>query len=75
MNDYRCRRVARYALTAHAQDRERPDWGCSSELIVILDDVNDNAPKFSAELYSVTLPEDAELATLVAKVVLVCDHG
>ncbi|KAJ0179077.1 hypothetical protein K1T71_004789 [Dendrolimus kikuchii] len=59
---------AEYRLRAHAQDRERADWECSSELHVALDDVNDNAPRFAAALYSVTLPEDAEPGTLVAKV-------
>lgn len=59
---------AAYRLRAHAQDRERADWECSSELLVTLDDVNDNAPRFSANTYSVTLPEDADLGTLVAKV-------
>ncbi|PZC80059.1 hypothetical protein B5X24_HaOG215400 [Helicoverpa armigera] len=61
-------RRAEYRLRAHAQDRERADWECSSELRVALADVNDNAPAFSAPLYSVTLPEDADLGTLVAKV-------
>lgn len=60
--------VPRYALRAHAQDRARADWECASELEVALDDVNDNAPRFSADTYSVTLPEDADLGTLVAKV-------
>lgn len=60
--------LATYRLRAHAQDRERPDWECSSELLVTLDDVNDNAPRFSAQTYSVTLPEDADIGTLVAKV-------
>lgn len=60
-----------YRLTAHAQDRERSEWACSSEIEVTLDDINDNAPRFSAPLYSVTLPEDAELGTLVAKVLFV----
>lgn len=55
-------------MTAHAQDRDRSEWACSSELEVSIDDVNDNAPRFSASVYSVTLPEDAELGTLVAKV-------
>ncbi|XP_041973434.1 fat-like cadherin-related tumor suppressor homolog [Aricia agestis] len=59
---------ARYTLRAHAADRERPDWGCSAELHIDLDDVNDNAPAFTAPLYSVTLPEDAPLGSLVAKV-------
>ncbi|XP_064074743.1 fat-like cadherin-related tumor suppressor homolog [Vanessa tameamea] len=60
--------LAFYRLTAHAQDRERSEWACSSELEVYIDDINDNAPRFSASIYSVTLPEDAELGTLVAKV-------
>ncbi|CAK1553844.1 unnamed protein product [Leptosia nina] len=60
--------VPRYRLIAHAQDRDRTSWGCSSELNVVLDDVNDNAPEFSSPIYSVTLPEDADLGTLVAKV-------
>lgn len=59
---------AAYRLRAHAQDRERQDWECSSELRVWLLDVNDNAPRFSADTYSVTLPEDADIGTLVAKV-------
>lgn len=59
---------ARYRLRAHAQDRERADWRCSSELDVTLGDVNDNPPRFSATTYSVTLPEDADVGTLVAKV-------
>ncbi|KAL0839199.1 hypothetical protein ABMA28_015971 [Loxostege sticticalis] len=57
-----------YKLVAHAQDRDRPEWECGSELLVRLADVNDNAPRFSADTYTVTLPEDADVGTLVAKV-------
>lgn len=57
-----------YRLRAHAEDRARADWSCSARLEVRLDDVNDNAPRFSAPAYSVTLPEDADLGTLVVKV-------
>ncbi|XP_047519236.1 fat-like cadherin-related tumor suppressor homolog isoform X1 [Pieris napi] len=60
--------VARYELRAQAQTRDRPEWGCGAELQLALDDVNDNAPRFAAPLYSVTLPEDAALGTLVAKI-------
>ncbi|XP_060800580.1 fat-like cadherin-related tumor suppressor homolog isoform X2 [Amyelois transitella] len=60
--------IASYKLVAHAQDRERTEWECSSELQVVLDDVNDNAPRFSSDTYSVTLPEDADVGSLVAKV-------
>lgn len=63
----------RHRLRVHAAARNPPaaHWECSAELVLDLDDVNDNAPLFSAALYSVTLPEDAELGTLVAKV---CAH-
>ncbi|KAI5643562.1 cadherin domain-containing protein [Phthorimaea operculella] len=64
--------ISKYSLEAIARDRERDEWGCSSELVVEIDDVNDNAPRFSAEEYSVTLPEDADLGTLVAKVTKLC---
>ncbi|CAG9791699.1 unnamed protein product [Diatraea saccharalis] len=57
-----------YALVAHAQHRTRAGWGCGSELLVSVADVNDNAPAFSADTYCVTLPEDADIGTLVAKV-------
>ncbi|KAL4702271.1 hypothetical protein ACJJTC_006522 [Scirpophaga incertulas] len=57
-----------YSLTAHAQVRLKPEWGCSSVLLVTLDDINDNAPVFSSDTYTVTLPEDADIGTLVAKV-------
>lgn len=60
--------VSEYRLVAHAQDRQRAAWECRSELRLRLLDVNDNAPRFSAALYSATLPEDADVGALVAKV-------
>ncbi|CAK1577864.1 unnamed protein product [Parnassius mnemosyne] len=60
--------ISEYKLVAHAQDRDRPKWECSTEIEVSLDDINDNAPRFSAEVYSVTLPEDADIGSFVAKV-------
>ncbi|RVE45661.1 hypothetical protein evm_009676 [Chilo suppressalis] len=60
--------LSSYRLVAHAQDRTRAEWSCGSELLVTLTDVNDNAPRFSADTYAVTLPEDADIGTLVAKV-------
>lgn len=35
---------------------------------VLLSDVNDNAPEFAQELYSVNIPEDSEVGTLITKV-------
>lgn len=58
----------RYRLSAHAQARGKPAWECTSELLLEITDVNDNAPHFSSPQYSVTLPEDAEPGALVCKV-------
>ena len=59
---------AKYLLTAHVQDRDKRSWECSSELEILVSDLNDNAPRFSMSSYSATLPEDVEVGTLVTKV-------
>lgn len=59
---------SRYHLVAHVQDRDRSGWECSSQIELHITDLNDNAPQFSMDTYSVTLPEDAEVGTLVTKV-------
>lgn len=59
---------AKYSLTAHVQDRDKPMWECSSQLEILISDLNDNAPKFTMQTYSSTLPEDVEVGTLVTKV-------
>ncbi|XP_029031863.2 fat-like cadherin-related tumor suppressor homolog isoform X7 [Osmia bicornis bicornis] len=59
---------AKYSLTAHVQDRDKPSWECSSQLEILISDLNDNPPKFTMQTYSATLPEDVEVGTLVTKV-------
>ncbi|XP_037031417.1 fat-like cadherin-related tumor suppressor homolog isoform X7 [Bradysia coprophila] len=59
---------SRYHLVAHVQDRDHFGWECSSQIEIVVTDLNDNAPQFSMQSYSVTLPEDAEVGTLVTKV-------
>lgn len=61
-------RQAKYTLTAHVQDRDHPSWECASQIELIVSDLNDNAPVFSLPYYSVALPEDVEVGTLVTKV-------
>lgn len=58
----------KYQLMAHVQDKEKSLWECSSEIEMLISDINDNAPQFSMGQYSVTLPEDVEVGTLVTKV-------
>lgn len=57
---------SRYHLVAHVQDHYR-SWECSSQIEIIVSDLNDNAPVFSLPIYTVSLPEDAEIGTLVTK--------
>nr|XP_042897100.1 fat-like cadherin-related tumor suppressor homolog isoform X1 [Parasteatoda tepidariorum] len=59
---------SRYLLEAHVQDQGHPEWECMSTLEVLLSDTNDNAPVFAQELYSVNIPEDSEVGTLITKV-------
>lgn len=59
---------AKYSLVAHVQDRDKPAWECSSQLEILVSDLNDNAPRFTMQTYSTTLPEDVEVGTLVTKV-------
>lgn len=49
------------------QDHYR-SWECSSQIEIAISDLNDNAPVFSLPIYTVSLPEDAEIGTLVTKV-------
>lgn len=60
--------ISRYSLTAIVQDRDHVTWECSSRIEIIVSDLNDNAPVFSLPHYTVTLPEDVEVGTLVTKV-------
>ncbi|XP_011501552.1 PREDICTED: fat-like cadherin-related tumor suppressor homolog [Ceratosolen solmsi marchali] len=59
---------AKYLLTAHVQDRDKPMWECSSQLDIVISDLNDNAPRFNMPSYTAMLPEDVEVGTLVTKV-------
>ncbi|KAG8186896.1 hypothetical protein JTE90_023783 [Oedothorax gibbosus] len=59
---------SRYLLKAHVQDEGRSDWECTSTVEVLVSDINDNAPEFAQELYSVNIPEDSEVGTLITKV-------
>ncbi|XP_030767379.1 fat-like cadherin-related tumor suppressor homolog isoform X3 [Sitophilus oryzae] len=59
---------SKYILTAHVHDKEVVKWECSSQIELIISDLNDNAPVFSLPSYSVALPEDVEIGTLVTKI-------
>uniref|UniRef100_A0A6P7FFE6 Fat-like cadherin-related tumor suppressor homolog isoform X1 n=1 Tax=Diabrotica virgifera virgifera TaxID=50390 RepID=A0A6P7FFE6_DIAVI len=59
---------SKYILTAHIHDKEVAVWECSSQIELTISDLNDNAPLFSLPYYSITLPEDVEIGTLVTKI-------
>ncbi|XP_063239987.1 LOW QUALITY PROTEIN: fat-like cadherin-related tumor suppressor homolog [Bacillus rossius redtenbacheri] len=61
-------RQSKYQLEAHVQDKDMPGWECSSQLQLVVSDLNDNAPEFGMPAYSATLAEDVEVGTLVTKV-------
>lgn len=61
-------RQTRYYLTAHVQDHDRSSHEeCSSQIEIVISDINDNAPIFSMDVYTVSLSEDAEIGTLITK--------
>ncbi|XP_044594516.1 fat-like cadherin-related tumor suppressor homolog isoform X4 [Cotesia glomerata] len=59
---------SRYLLTAHVQDRDKSYWECSSQIEIIISDLNDNPPRFTMMTYNTALPEDVKVGTLVTKV-------
>jgi len=59
---------SKYTLTAHVQEQDKPGFECTSQVEILVSDLNDNAPLFSTNLYTANLPEDTEKGTLVTKV-------
>lgn len=58
---------AKYQLVTHVQDRDKPKWECSSQVEILISDLNDCPPQFDQETYVSTLPEDVPVGTLVTK--------
>lgn len=58
----------KYKLVAHVQDGKDFTQECFSEIIITVNDINDNMPIFSMAQYRVSVPEDAQLNTLITKV-------
>nr|CAD7397014.1 unnamed protein product [Timema cristinae] len=59
---------SKYQLVAHVEDRDKSVWECSSQVEIIVSDLNDNAPQFTMDTYSATLAEDGMVGTMVAKI-------
>ncbi|CAH0559984.1 unnamed protein product [Brassicogethes aeneus] len=59
---------SRYYLTITAQDRGVPSMQSSCNITILVDDQNDNDPKFDSPKYSSTILEDVAIDTSVLKV-------
>ncbi|CRK90602.1 CLUMA_CG004304, isoform A [Clunio marinus] len=59
---------SKYKLTAFVQDRDHFGWECSSIIEISLTDVNDEKPIFTMDSYNVFIPENADVGSLVTKV-------
>ncbi|XP_017594156.1 PREDICTED: LOW QUALITY PROTEIN: protocadherin alpha-1 [Corvus brachyrhynchos] len=62
------RTIPVHRLMLTASDGGRPSLTGTMELMILVLDVNDNAPQFNQSVYNVRLPEDALQMTLVARV-------
>ncbi|VDL81819.1 unnamed protein product [Nippostrongylus brasiliensis] len=52
-----------YVVMVTVSDGADPPLNTTTQLEIIVDDVNDNAPKFSTQNYSVSIPEDIPVGT------------
>lgn len=59
---------AEFSLTVVAKDSGTPSLSASVVVKVIIDDVNDNAPVFSQQMFYGSISEDASSGSTVLKV-------
>lgn len=60
--------LPRLEFTVHATDPRRKEWTCSMDVLILVSDVNDNAPRFMSAEYRIVVPEDAGVDSAVAAV-------
>ncbi|CAL4172489.1 unnamed protein product, partial [Meganyctiphanes norvegica] len=56
-----------YELVVLVQDWENTELQCQAMLHIFVDDINDNAPKFTHDLYTAIIPEDAPVNSAIIK--------
>uniref|UniRef100_A0A6Q2YIM6 FAT atypical cadherin 2 n=1 Tax=Esox lucius TaxID=8010 RepID=A0A6Q2YIM6_ESOLU len=52
-------------IEARDQSKSDPSLFSMSDLVVVLEDINDNPPKFVPKMYSIKVPEDLPLGTVL----------
>ncbi|XP_073973404.1 protocadherin-like wing polarity protein stan isoform X2 [Rhodnius prolixus] len=60
--------TAGYLLSVTARDNGSPQLSDSTDVEIAVTDVNDNAPKFSQEAYTISVSEDVPIGTSVIQV-------
>ena len=61
-------RISHFQLRAHAQDAGMPEWECVSEVEIEITDINDNAPKFTQDVFTASLREDTPIGAIATKI-------
>ncbi|XP_059482643.1 protocadherin-like wing polarity protein stan isoform X3 [Neocloeon triangulifer] len=65
-----------YLLTVTARDGGNPSLSDTTDVEIVVHDVNDNAPEFSQAQYKGSVPEDALVGTSVVQILATdVDHG
>ncbi|XP_058985182.1 fat-like cadherin-related tumor suppressor homolog isoform X2 [Musca domestica] len=59
---------SKYSLLVHVQDAKELLQECICEVIITVTDVNDNRPEFSMHQYILSIPENAQIGTIVTKI-------
>lgn len=60
--------VQKYSLTVRAQDQGIPPRSSTMTIDVLVQDVNDNAPEFSKQIYNIEVTQSAPLTPVQSSI-------
>jgi protocadherin Fat 1/2/3 len=60
--------ISIFNLVAHAQDSGMPEWECTSQVIIEINDINDNAPVFDQKVFTASMREDTPIGAIASKI-------
>ncbi|BES90547.1 Laminin G domain [Nesidiocoris tenuis] len=61
-------KLSEYSLSAHVQDKEHPEWECTSLIEISVLDLNDNPPVFPSANLTSSVLEDVAVGSLITKI-------